>query len=96
MGVSEPTLFDTIGQDENLQRVGGKIGGIVLDFYRSRLRSGCHEFHMDQLTEYVQANLAEALAPDSPGRILRQLRKVGRLEYIVLNRQQSLYKFLNP
>ena len=33
------------------------------------------------------------IAPDSPGRILRELRLNGRLDYVVLNRRQSLYQF---
>jgi hypothetical protein len=32
-------------------------------------------------------------APDSPGRILRELRLTGKLNYVVINRRQSLYQF---
>jgi hypothetical protein len=32
------------------------------------------------------------VAPDSPSRILRELRKQGRVDYIVVNRAASLYR----
>jgi len=37
--------------------------------------------------------LDPGIAPDSPGRILRELRLRGWLNYVVINRRQSLYQF---
>jgi ribosomal protein S25 len=50
-------------------------------------------FHVDDLRQHVLGQVAQ-IAPDSPGRILRLLRERGRLDYIVLNRRQSLYLFM--
>lgn len=47
---------------------------------------------MDELRRYVGRELEEAIAPDSPGRILRQLRQQGVLNYAVVSRRQSLYR----
>jgi len=49
------------------------------------------QFHMEQLLLYIQGNLG-MIAPDSPGRILRQLRQQGLLNYTVVSRRQSLYR----
>lgn len=72
------------------QRVFATIAPIIMNF--------CHEhvdgstFHVDELREYVLDRVVQ-IAPDSPGRILRELRLVGQLNYVVLNRRQSLYQF---
>jgi hypothetical protein len=45
---------------------------------------------MAELAEFVAS--AVQVAPDSPGRILRQLRRAGRVDYRIVNRAQSLYE----
>lgn len=83
--------FDTRGeQAANLDRVNQNIGGIVAAFCRERLRTGAAEFHMADLTKYVNAR--STIAPDSAGRILRDLRRRRVLSYEVVSRAQSLYR----
>jgi hypothetical protein len=53
---------------------------------------GSREFHVDTMRKFVILRVGK-VAPDSPGRVLRELRLEGRLDYSVLNRRQSLYKF---
>ena len=77
-------------QRANLERVSNNISQIVADFCRGRFREGRSEFHMADLTNYVSAR--SAIAPDSAGRILRDLRKRKVVGYTVVNRAQSLYK----
>ncbi|KKK51240.1 hypothetical protein LCGC14_3116930 [marine sediment metagenome] len=47
---------------------------------------------MEELRSYVGRNLVGCIAPDSPGRILRQLRQQRRLNYDVISRRESLYQ----
>jgi hypothetical protein len=76
-------------QDENLDRVRRKIAGSVLAF---RDKWGCERpFHCDDLRDFVTADIH--VAPASPDRILRDLRQRGRLDYVVINRRESLYLF---
>jgi hypothetical protein len=48
-------------------------------------------FHLTDLSEFVRAKVGEC-APDSPARIMRELRKAGRLNYACVNRAASLYE----
>jgi hypothetical protein len=77
-------------QQANLARVSSNIAGIVRDFCRGRLDEGRAEFHMVDLTTYVNAR--STIAPDSAGRILRDLRRHKVIDYTVVNRAQSLYR----
>ena len=60
-----------------------------MDF--ARLYAG-HAFHAEELRRCVLIYEPE-IAPDSPGRILRLLRQEGKLNYVVINRRNSLYQF---
>jgi hypothetical protein len=71
------------------ERVRDKIAPYILAF--SKNRAG-QQFHVEELRVYVRNHLP-LIAPDSPGRILRELRLEGRLDYVVINRRQSLYQF---
>src|SRR3981189_1962764 len=72
-------------QDEELVRVGTKIGPTVLAF------CGLNEyFHAAQLRAYVVQETQ--VAPASPDRILRALRQKGLLDYEVLDRRASFYR----
>jgi hypothetical protein len=73
-------------QTENLTRVKSRIAGAVVEFCRSRLRS---KFTMTELVAFVVA--AVGGAPDSPSRILRELRREGVVDYEVVSRAQSVY-----
>jgi hypothetical protein len=77
-------------QRANLVRVSNNIAGIVRDFCRERLDDERAEFHMVDLTIYVNAR--STIAPDSAGRILRDLRKQKVIDYTVVSRSQSLYR----
>jgi len=70
-------------------RVYVKIAPLILQFAGIM---GERPFHVETLRRFVRHYYPE-IAPDSPGRILRQLRVEGRLDYSVLHRRQSLYQF---
>jgi hypothetical protein len=69
-----------------LQRVEQSIQAIVLAFCRERLFD---TFHMEDLYAYVTKRTA--IAPDSAGRVLRDLRKRERVGYDLVNRRESEY-----
>ncbi|MET0653678.1 MAG: hypothetical protein ABWY63_14300 [Hyphomicrobiaceae bacterium] len=73
-------------------RVFTRIAPVILTF---RAERGFNTFHAEELRDYVIERLPD-IAPDSPGRILRELRLLGRLDYVVINRRQSLYQFRQP
>jgi hypothetical protein len=52
----------------------------------------CQEFHVEDVRQHVLKRVV--VAPNSPYRILYELRREGRLDYKVLNRRQSLYRFI--
>ncbi len=79
-------------QSDNLARVSARLADCVLTFCASRLLL-CPTFRMSELTEYVASEVPSA--PASPDRILRLLRKEGRLSYEVVDRAGSLYKILS-
>lgn len=74
---------------DHIDRVSDRIGSLIVSFCRSRLDLA-PEFHMVELTSWIARH--HAIAPDSPGRILRHLRKQGALDYRVLSRRDSLYQ----
>ena len=74
---------------EERARVYHRIAPVIMEF--SRLRAG-EQFHVEELRVFVLERVP-GIAPDSPGQILRALREEGRLDYVVINRRQSLYQF---
>jgi hypothetical protein len=74
---------------EERERVYSRIAPIILQFKAEHSTS---TFHVEDLREYVRRCVPE-IAPDSPGRILRELRLQRLLDYVVINRRQSLYQF---
>ena len=70
-------------------RVRSRIGSLIMEFCREN-----YIFHMKDLTLYVQARVE--VAPDSPGRILRDLKRRGFLHYKVICREKSLYQVKPP
>jgi hypothetical protein len=68
------------------------ISNVVLDFADE---IGTYDsFIMNDLRKYVSQR-GYRIAPDSSGRILRNLRQTGELNYRVINRSKSLYEFVN-
>ena len=74
---------------EERGRVYGRIAPLILMFSRDNAGK---QFHAEELRRYV-LRAAPDIAPGSPDRILRELRLEGKLDYVVINRRQSLYQF---
>jgi hypothetical protein len=81
---------ETAVQVAELNRVESKIAPVVLEFFNQR--SPGFEYHMGDLQQYVAARAD--ISPDSPSRILRDLKRKGEINYEIVNRRQSLYRFL--
>lgn len=77
-------------QDDHLERVVDKIAPAILTFYAHKLALGELQFHMEELQRYVAVRYPSA--PDSPSRVMRDLRQRKQLDYKVLNRRASLYE----
>ena len=82
--------IETARQRHEIARVAARISAAVCD-YLAELGAG-GEFHLAELTAAVLLKVGTA-APDSPGRILRQLRRRGSLAYTVVDRPASRYRF---
>jgi hypothetical protein len=82
-------LFDRGDHPQERDRVYSRIASAILTFANDHAGE---MFHVEQLRRYVRSRDLE-VAPDSPGRILRELRLEGRINYVVINRRQSLYQF---
>ena len=79
-----------VEQAIELARATSAIGEYVAEFFRARPVGA--EFHMRELTEFVTNKVRGYVAPGSPDRIMRLLRKQGVLNYEVVSRSKSLYK----
>jgi hypothetical protein len=77
-------------QQQHLDRVEAKIAEVVLAFLSNK--SNGDQFHLQDLQEYVARTCP--VSPDSPSRILRELRRKGRIDYNVVSRHDSLYEFM--
>ena len=86
----EPTLFDQ--QEAQLARVTSRIEKAVLEFMRNCRNGVDGRFSMEDLLYHVQTFRGVEVAPDSPGRILRSLRRRGLVRYRCVNRAKSLYE----
>jgi DNA polymerase III delta prime subunit len=73
------------------KRVYAQIAPLIMQF--SMLHAG-RMFHVEELRQYVRSRVPE-IAPDSPGRILRALRQERQLDYVIVNRRDSLYQYNN-
>lgn len=85
-------MTQTLLQFDHLQRVGGKLAPVILDFAAAHAGG---VWHMADLAAYVTARVPNT-APASTDRILRMLRKAGELNYVVRHRASSLYEFTTP
>lgn len=86
-------LFDVVVRsaprvDPDLERVSVRIGRAIVGFCRARLGQ---TFSADQLRQHVRTVVGE-VAPDSPSRILRDLRQQGVVGYELISRRDSLYR----
>ena len=74
-------------QTTELVRVESRIGAVILAWCERHVG---REFHLSQMTSAV---MAETLcAPDSPRRILLQLRESGHVDVDLLERGRSFYR----
>lgn len=74
-------------QTTELVRVESRIGAVILAWCERHVG---REFHLSQMTAAV---MAETLcAPDSPRRILLQLRESGHVDVELLERGRSFYR----
>lgn len=74
----------------DLARVSERISAAVLEFCGRTSR-----FHMTELVAFVRDRVG-TVAPDSASRILRQLRRAGKVRYRVVDRSASLYQIVTP
>jgi len=72
-------------------RVRSRIEVLVLEFCRQQ---GGGMFFMNELNWYVWRRVRTA--PDSPGRVLRELRREGRVHIKLVSRSRSLYQVERP
>jgi hypothetical protein len=79
-----------VRQSLELARVSAEIAGSILEF-RSAL-APMRTFHSEDLRKFVIERHPH-IAPDSPSRILRNLRKKKLLDYKIIDRNASLYEF---
>ncbi len=84
--LSEPRA----AQRRHLRRVSSALATPILAFCAARLASGDATFHMADLVQAVGASAS----PDSPSRILRDLRQKGAVNYEVVSRRESLYRLM--
>ena len=76
-------------QQENIARVHAKIAPVIASFFHERGLGAT--FHVDDLRRYVARRYA-VIAPDSAGRIMRDMREREWVDYEVVNRRASLYR----
>lgn len=87
------TLFDPALQEtqaHEIKRVRRNIGGLVMQFCLN-VWDGPQEFYMSDLEAYVR-EFDQHSTPGSAGRILRMLRKEGRVDYVILRRSDAHYQ----
>lgn len=72
-------------------RVSERIEAAILEFAK---RYAGKQFHAELLRKHVRERCGE-VAPGSPDRILRSLRKSEKLSYRVVSRAESLYEIVS-
>lgn len=77
---------------EERERVRGRIADAVVAFVNLMEHYAGARFRMSDLVAFVTMRVGGAVAPESPGRILRLLAAENRVRYRVVNRRQSLYE----
>lgn len=78
-------------QQLHLARVSARIGTAIIWFCRGIMATQDRTFRMQDMLSAVTA-ICGVVAPDSPSRVLRDLKAKGAITYRVLNRAQSLYQ----
>lgn len=78
-------------QPKALKRVTAKLQQAIIHFCQDIGPRG--EFYAEDLLNHVERYVGK-VAPDSPGRVLRQLRRLGAVDYVVINRRNSHYRIV--
>jgi len=73
---------------ENLTRVRHSVAASIVAFLERVGVGG--RFHAEELREHVRAE--HPTAPASADRVLRDLRRRGRIDYVLVSRSASLYE----
>jgi len=90
IGCDQVDLFAQAKEDTKVRRrISGNISGVILSFCKERMLSDRHDFTMNELEEYV--NRQHHITAGSAGRILRELKLIGRVQYDVKDRSRALY-----
>lgn len=79
-----------VEQEAQAERVSVAIGDYVAEFFAAR--NVGDEFYIRELTEFVTGKARGYVAPGSPDRVMRILRKQRALNYEVVSRSKSLYR----
>lgn len=69
------------------------VRDIVVSFLSSRIKHEQPDFHAQELRNYV-SSWGIQIAPGTPDRVLRMVRRAGLGNYRVRNRANSLYRAL--
>jgi hypothetical protein len=89
----EPALVDprkAVHADaRERKRIAGNIAPLIIEFCRKRLEEENPLFTMTELEETISGQ--HAITPGSAGRILRDLKWIGRIQYEVKDRAKALY-----
>lgn len=84
-----PIIWQEVAiQPRELRRVKAAIAKLILKFFEARGVGA--QFHMVELMRFVNSHIT--IAPDSAGRILRDMRQAKELNYAVIDRRKSLYE----
>lgn len=73
---------------EDRARVKARITTLIREYYNPGI-----EFRMSDLTQFVTSRFGGYVAPDSPGRIMRLLKQDGEINYTLISRSGSLYRW---
>jgi 1,6-anhydro-N-acetylmuramate kinase len=82
--------------NEQLERVGLNLNQAIVRFWEIKLKEGTDypsgaRFTATELRQYVQHHNF-GTAPSSADRVMRNLRKQGKINYALVNRAKSLYQ----
>lgn len=77
-------------QEDQLGRTSNALAPIIASYYEEYGIG--HEFTLHAITLHVMQQVV--CSPTSPYRVMAEMKKNGQLNYVVLNRAQSLYKIV--
>ena len=79
--------------ESNLERVSERIAGAIMQFRQNCAVYNRDEFRAEDLRMFVFRSCCGHMAPGSADRVLRSLRSQKKLDYVVVNRRQSIYRW---